>query len=141
MAPRRIPAEAGQEQAGYPHACAPQRVGERPDGCVPSLTRLTLRQGLLGPVACCGSVALPLWLLNTSAYCCAGGIWHAPEHAAVLALAPKVVPSDGLISVSLWDTQDPDALKEWLDENLGGDCVSEISQASLGLDLRAGIIP
>eukprot|EP00877_Chromochloris_zofingiensis_P013878 jgi/Chrzof1/8744/Cz03g22220.t1 len=37
-----------------------------------------------------------------------------------------VVPSDGNISISLWDVEDIAALKEWLDENLGTDCVSEI---------------
>lgn len=39
---------------------------------------------------------------------------------------PQVLPSDGLISVSLWDTTDADALKNWLDENLGSDCISQV---------------
>lgn len=39
-----------------------------------------------------------------------------------------VVPSDGLVSVSLWDTADPNALKEWLEENLGSDCISHVCE-------------
>lgn len=40
-----------------------------------------------------------------------------------------IVPSDGLTSVSLWDlapTTDAAQLKEWLDNNLGGDGTSEV---------------
>ncbi|GBF87757.1 hypothetical protein Rsub_00468 [Raphidocelis subcapitata] len=39
-----------------------------------------------------------------------------------------VIPTDGLISVSLWDVADPDALKAWLDENLGSDCINQVSE-------------
>lgn len=37
------------------------------------------------------------------------------------------IPSDGLVSVSLWDTTDASALKAWLDENLGSDCINTVS--------------
>jgi hypothetical protein len=38
----------------------------------------------------------------------------------------QVIPSDGLTSVSLWDTTDPEALRQWLDENLGSDCITQV---------------
>ncbi|KAI8471681.1 MAG: hypothetical protein J3K34DRAFT_506016 [Monoraphidium minutum] len=40
--------------------------------------------------------------------------------------AQPVIPSDGLTSVSLWDTSSPEVLRQWLDENLGGDCISQV---------------
>ncbi|WIA40123.1 hypothetical protein OEZ86_013525 [Tetradesmus obliquus] len=39
-----------------------------------------------------------------------------------------VIPSDGITSVSLWDTADPASLQEWLAENLGSDCRSELHE-------------
>jgi hypothetical protein len=42
----------------------------------------------------------------------------------------QVLPSGGLISVSLWDVDDPEALKAWLDENLGQDCANEVNEVS-----------
>lgn len=39
-----------------------------------------------------------------------------------------VLPSGGLISVSLWDVDDPESLKAWLDENLGQDCANEVNE-------------
>jgi hypothetical protein len=38
------------------------------------------------------------------------------------------VPSDGITSVSLWDTVDPAGLQEWLAENLGSDCRTELHE-------------
>ena len=40
-----------------------------------------------------------------------------------------VVPSDGRVSVSLWDTTDAAALKQWLDENLGSDCITSVRRS------------
>eukprot|EP00775_Hariotina_reticulata_P013239 gene13239-13369_t len=40
----------------------------------------------------------------------------------------KVLPSDGVTSVSLWDTEDPTGLQDWLNENLGGDCTTELHE-------------
>lgn len=42
----------------------------------------------------------------------------------------QVVPSDGTTSVSLWDTLDPGALQQWLNENLGGDCTTQLHEVS-----------
>ncbi|KAF6261745.1 hypothetical protein COO60DRAFT_734763 [Scenedesmus sp. NREL 46B-D3] len=39
-----------------------------------------------------------------------------------------VVPSDGITSVSMWDTVDPAGLQEWLTENLGSDCRTELHE-------------
>jgi hypothetical protein len=39
-----------------------------------------------------------------------------------------VLPSDGETSISLWDAQDPQALHEWLNENLGGDCTTTLTE-------------
>lgn len=39
-----------------------------------------------------------------------------------------VLPSDGETSVSLWDTQDSQALLEWLQDNLGGDCTTVLHE-------------
>lgn len=40
----------------------------------------------------------------------------------------QVIPSDGKISVSLWDLVDAnaEALKAWLVENLGSECSHEV---------------
>lgn len=52
-----------------------------------------------------------------------------------------VLPSDGENSISLWDTQDPQALHEWLNDNLGADCTTVLSEVQedfcfgLSLDL------
>jgi hypothetical protein len=51
-----------------------------------------------------------------------------PDHACIA--VGQVLPSGGLISVSLWDVDDPEALKMWLDENLGQDCANEVSEVS-----------
>lgn len=39
-----------------------------------------------------------------------------------------VLPSDGETSISLWDAQDPQALHEWLNDNLGGDCTTVLHE-------------
>jgi hypothetical protein len=52
-----------------------------------------------------------------------------------------VLPSNGENSISLWDTQDPQALHEWLNDNLGADCTTVLSEVQedfcfgLSLDL------
>jgi hypothetical protein len=39
-----------------------------------------------------------------------------------------VLPSDGENSISLWDTQEPNGLLEWLNENLGADCTTVLHE-------------
>lgn len=39
-----------------------------------------------------------------------------------------VLPSDGETSLSLWDTQDPQGLHEWLSDNLGTDCTTVLHE-------------
>lgn len=52
-----------------------------------------------------------------------------------------VLPSDGETSLSLWDTQDPQGLHEWLSDNLGSDCTTVLHEVQedftygLSLDL------
>jgi hypothetical protein len=54
-----------------------------------------------------------------------------PVLLLLLLLLLQVVPSDGLTSVSLWDTVDPAGLQEWLAENLGSDCRTELHEVGL----------
>jgi hypothetical protein len=45
--------------------------------------------------------------------------------------APRVLqifPTNGILSCSYWDVPEPDALKVWLDEFIGDDCVNTISE-------------
>lgn len=52
-----------------------------------------------------------------------------------------VLPSDGETSISMWDTQDPQSLHEWLNDNLGADCTTTLHEVQedftwgLSLDL------
>jgi hypothetical protein len=39
-----------------------------------------------------------------------------------------VVPSDGTTSFSLWDVADPETLLQWLGDNLGGDCITQLHE-------------
>mmetsp|Transcript_40205 Transcript_40205/g.72197 ORF Transcript_40205/g.72197 Transcript_40205/m.72197 type:complete len:371 (-) Transcript_40205:1037-2149(-) len=39
-----------------------------------------------------------------------------------------IFPTNGILSCSYWDVPEPDALKVWLDEFIGDDCVNTISE-------------
>lgn len=56
-------------------------------------------------------------------------IMHVP-------MGVQVLPSDGVTSASLWDTDDPAGLQEWLNENLGGDCTTELHEVSGAGDVQ-----
>jgi hypothetical protein len=72
--------------------------------------------------AAAAPTSAPLMFLHARAR---AGPARSLPHARPQTTPLQVIPSDGLTSVSLWDTCAPEALKTWLDENLGSDCISQ----------------
>lgn len=40
----------------------------------------------------------------------------------------QVIPSDGITSMSLWDSTDRPGLERWLADNLGTDCTTKLHE-------------
>jgi hypothetical protein len=114
---RALPPSIRRDASATPAATTlPRAPTSAPDAHPTTATRPTATPPNINPAAQTAQVPFAMLVLAD----------HVRRGAVAEGCRCRVViPSDGLVSVSLWDTADPEGLKQWLDEVLS-DCISQV---------------